>query len=131
MIDDIYVSGIQLLGSEVKSVRMSDIQINDSFVEVRDRECFLINSHIKSSSSGDFFSHDLSRQRKLLLRKSEIKKIQKSVSQKGYTCVPLEVFWSGNLIKLKIGIAKGKRNYDKRISIKEREVSRMVREEIC
>lgn len=125
-IEEEYTAGIQLFGSEVKSIRNSDIQIRDSFIEVRNGECFLVNSHIKSSCSGGFFSHEVSRVRKLLLRKSEIKKIHKQVSQKGFTCVPLIFFWSCNLIKLRIGITRGKKNYDKRNSIKDRDLSRMI-----
>ena len=124
-----FVTGIQLLGPEVKSIRNSDIQIRDSFVEIRSGECYLLNSHVKSSCSGEFFSHKSDRVRKLLLRKSEIKRIHKQISQKGFTCVPLEFFWSGNLIKVKIGIVRGKKNYDKRNSIREREFTRMSQSE--
>jgi SsrA-binding protein len=125
-IEEEYTAGIQLFGSEVKSIRNSDIQIRDSFVEVRDGECFLVNSHIKSSSSGGFFSHEVSRVRKLFLRKSEIKKIHKQVSQKGFTCVPLDVHWSRNIIKINLGVVRGKKNWDKRESIKERELNRSL-----
>jgi SsrA-binding protein len=117
-----FLAGIQLLGSEVKSIRNGDIQINDSFVEVRDGECFLINSHIKCSGSGGFFSHGVTRHRKLLLRKTEIKKLHKQVTQKGFTCVPLEVIWVNHKVKVKIGVVRGKRNYDKRKSEKEKQL---------
>jgi SsrA-binding protein len=125
-IEEEYTAGIQLFGSEVKSIRNSDIQIRDSFVEVRDGECFLVNSHIKSSCSGGFFSHEVSRVRKLFLRKSEIKKIHKQVSQKGFTCVPLDVHWFRNIIKINLGVVRGKKNWDKRESIKERELNRSL-----
>jgi SsrA-binding protein len=117
-----FLAGIQLLGSEVKSIRNGDIQMNDSFVEVRDGECFLINSHIKCSGSGGFFSHEVTRHRKLLLRKTEIKKLHKQVTQKGFTCVPLEVIWVNHKVKVKIGVVRGKRNYDKRKSEKEKQL---------
>lgn len=123
-VEEEFLAGIQLLGSEVKSIRSGDIQINDSFVEVRGGECFLINSHIKCSGSGGFFSHEVTRPRKLLLRRSEIRKLHKQVTQKGFTCVPLEVSWVRNLIKLKIGVAKGKKLWDKRQKLKEREVNK-------
>jgi SsrA-binding protein len=121
-IEEEFVAGIQLLGSEVKSIRNGDIQINDTFVEVREGECFLINSHIKCSGSGGFFSHEVSRHRKLLLRKTEIKKLHKQVTQKGFTCVPLEVIWVNHKVKVKIGVVRGKRNYDKRKSEKEKQL---------
>lgn len=123
-IEEEYISGIQLLGSEVKSIRNLDVQIRDSFVEIRNGECFLVNSHIKSSLSGGFFSHDVSRVRKLLLKRKEIKKVHKMVSQRGFTCVPLEIFWKGHILKVKIGVARGKKMYDKRESIKEKELLR-------
>ena len=127
-IEEESVAGIQLLGSEVKSIRNGDIQINDTFVEVREGECFLINSHIKCSGSGGFFSHEVTRPRKLLLRKTEIKKLHKQVTQKGFTCVPLEVIWVNHKVKVKIGVVRGKKNYDKRQSIKERDLDRDIRE---
>jgi SsrA-binding protein len=127
-IEEESVAGIQLLGSEVKSIRNGDIQINDTFVEVREGECFLINSHIKCSGSGGFFSHEVTRPRKLLLRKTEIKKLHKQVTQKGFTCVPLEVIWVNHKVKVKIGVVRGKRNYDKRQTIKERDLDRDIRE---
>ena len=127
-IEEESVAGIQLLGSEVKSIRNGDIQINDTFVEVREGECFLINSHIKCSGSGGFFSHEVTRHRKLLLRKTEIKKLHKQVTQKGFTCVPLEVIWVNHKVKIKIGVVRGKKNYDKRQSIKERDLDRDIRE---
>ncbi|NCZ70964.1 MAG: SsrA-binding protein SmpB [Actinobacteria bacterium] len=127
-IEEEFVAGIQLLGSEVKSIRNGDIQINDSFVEVRGGECFLVNCHIKCSSSGGFFSHEINRSRKLLLRKTEIKKLIKQVTHRGFTCVPLEVIWVNHKVKIKIGVVRGKKNYDKRQSIKERDLDRDIRE---
>ena len=125
-IEEESVAGIQLLGSEVKSIRNGDIQINDTFVEVREGECFLINSHIKCSGSGGFFSHEVTRHRKLLLRKTEIKKLHKQVTQKGFTCVPLEVIWVNHKVKVKIGVVRGKRDYDKRKSEKEKQLLKEI-----
>jgi len=121
-VEEEYVAGIQLLGSEVKSIRNGDIQINDSFVEVREGECFLVNCHVKCSASGGFFSHEINRSRKLLLRKTEIKKLHRQVIHRGFTCVPLEVIWINHKIKLKIGVVRGKKNYDKRKSEKEKQL---------
>ena len=125
-IEEEFVAGIQLLGSEVKSIRNGDIQINDTFVEVREGECFLINSHIKCSCSVGFFSHEVSRPRKLLLRKTEIKRLHKQVTQKGFTCVPLEVIWVNHKVKVKIGVVRGKRDYDKRKSEKEKQLLKEI-----
>jgi SsrA-binding protein len=129
-VEEEFVSGIQLLGSEVKSIRNGDIQINDSFVEVRGGECFLVNSHIKCSASGGFFSHDVTRPRKLLLRKTEIKRLHKQVTHRGFTCVPLEVVWINHKIKLKIGVAKGKKHYDKRHAIRDRDLLKSIESEV-
>lgn len=126
-IEEEYTAGIQLFGSEVKSIRNSDIQIRDSFIEVRNGECFLVNTHIKSSCSGGFFSHEVSRVRKLLLKKREIIKIHKLTSLKGLTCVLLELYWHNHLIKCRIGVARGKKNYDKRQSEKDMEIDRYMK----
>ena len=125
-IEEEFLAGIQLLGSEVKSIRGGDIQINDSFIEVREGECFLINSHIKCPGSGGFFSHEVTRHRKLLLRKTEIKKLHKQVTQKGFTCVPLEVIWVNHKVKVKLGVVRGKKYYDKRQSIRDRDFHRSI-----
>jgi len=121
-VEEEFVAGLQLLGSEVKSIRRGDIQINDGFIEVREGECFLINSHIKCSGSGGFFSHEVTRHRKLLLRKTEIKRLHKLVTQKGFTCVPLEVIWVNHKVKVKMGVVRGKKNYDKRKLEKEKQL---------
>lgn len=129
-IEEEFLAGIQLLGSEVKSIRGGDIQINDSFIEVREGECFLINSHIKCPGSGGFFSHEVTRHRKLLLRKTEIRKLHKQVTQKGFTCVPLEVIWVNHKVKVKLGVVRGKKYYDKRQSIRDRDFHRSIELEV-
>lgn len=129
-IEEEFLAGIQLLGSEVKSIRGGDIQINDSFIEVREGECFLINSHIKCPGSGGFFSHEVTRHRKLLLRKTEIRKLHKQVTQKGFTCVPLEVIWVNHKVKVRLGVVRGKKYYDKRQSIRDRDFHRSIELEV-
>lgn len=129
-IEEEFLAGIQLLGSEVKSIRGGDIQINDSFIEVREGECFLINSHIKCPGSGGFFSHEVTRHRKLLLRKTEIRKLHKQVTQKGFTCVPLEVIWVNHKVKVKLGVVRGKKYTDKRQSIRDRDFHRSIELEV-
>jgi SsrA-binding protein len=120
-----YDAGIVLLGSEVKSIRESNVSINEAFIYIKDGEVWIKNmrvSRYKQMHACD--SHDENRDKKLLLNKKEIQKIGKALYQTGVTCVPLSIFTKKNKIKLKIGVAKGKKLWDKRESIKEREQKR-------
>ncbi len=123
-----FEAGIALLGTEVKSVRQGRIQLKDSYVEVVDGEAFLVGAHISPYSHGNRANHDPDRSRKLLLKRREIERIMGRVTLQGQTCIPLSVYLKGNLIKLEIALAKGKRRYDKRQAARAREADREARE---
>ncbi|UCG78089.1 MAG: SsrA-binding protein SmpB [Nitrospirota bacterium] len=123
-IEDTLEVGISLKGTEVKSVREGRINLKDSYVIIKKEEAFLLNCHISPYSHGNLMNHDPLRTRKLLLHKREIRKLSGQLAQKGYSLVPLKVYLKGPHIKLEIGLAKGKRFFEKRESIKEREAKR-------
>lgn len=122
---DKFVAGIQLFGTEIKSIRNGDVSIAESYCYINNGEVFLRNSYIKEYEFASHKTHDTRRERKLLLNKKEINKMRKAVEAKGVTIVPLKLFINNKgLAKLEIGIAKGKKLYDKRQSIKERDIKR-------
>jgi len=118
---DKFEAGIVLLGTEIKSVRANKVNIVDSYGRIKDEEIFLVNMHISKYDHGNLFNHDETRSRKLLLNKKEIKKIIKKVSQEGLTLVPTKVYLERGLCKVELALAKGKKNYDKRQSLKEKD----------
>lgn len=124
-----YCAGIVLTGTEVKSIRNGDANIsNDSFVYIKDGELWIKNLKVsKYKQSHTIEEFDENRDKKLLLTKKEISKIQKLLQDKGTTMIPLEIFGKKNLIKIKVGVAKGKKNWDKKESIKKREIERELR----
>lgn len=119
-ISDKFEAGILLEGSEVKSIRAGGISINESFVRVINGEIFLVNAYIKPFEKTASYVPDSKRNRKLLLNKREIAKLSDEVSKKGLTIVPLCVYLKNNLVKIEIGIGKGKKLYDKRETLKEK-----------
>lgn len=122
---DEYDAGIVLLGSEVKSIRQSNVTMSDSFIYLKDNEVWIKNLKVaRYSQTHSAQPHDENRDKKLLLTKKQIQKIKKSLQDKGVTCIPLKIFIKSNRIKVKIGIGKGKKLYDKRNTIKERDVKR-------
>ncbi len=125
-IEENYEAGISLAGTEVKSVREGRVNLKDSYVQIKDGEAFLIGCHISPYSHGNIWNLDPERTRKLLLHKQEIKRIAGQLTQKGYTLVPLRVYIKGNKVKLELGLAKGKKLYDVRETIKEKEAKREV-----
>lgn len=125
-----YEAGIVLEGSEVKSVRAGGISLTDSYVKVINGEIYLINTYIKPYSQSTSFIPDPRKRRKLLLKSEEIDYISKKVSEKGLTIVPLGVYLKSNLIKVEIGVCKGKKLYDKKASLKEKAVKREIEREI-
>lgn len=125
-ISDNTEAGIELKGSEVKSIRDGGISLNESYVRVVGNEIFLINAFIKPFEKSSSFVPDSRRTRKLLLRKSEITKLSQKVSEKGLTIVPLKVYLKGNLVKVEIGIGKGKKLFDKRETLKEKTAQREI-----
>lgn len=124
-VEDTYISGIVLTGTEIKSIRLGNASLVDTFCTVKNCEVWLHNSYIAKFEYGSYNNHDERRLRKLLLSKREIEKIYKKVQQKGYTIVPLKMFINDKgLCKVELGICVGKKEYDKRETIKERDLSR-------
>ena len=120
-------AGIVLTGTEIKSLRLGKANIKDSYARVKNNEIFLINMHISSYDNGNIFNHDETRERKLLLHKKEILKFRDKIKLEGYTIVPLKVYLKNGRAKILIGLAKGKKNYDKREDIKKRDIERNIR----
>ena len=116
-IEDKYEAGIELVGTEVKSLRMGKCSIKEAFVRIQKGEVFIYGMHISPYEKGNIFNRDPLRARKLLLHRYEIRKIEGQIAQKGYTLVPLNVYLKGSLMKVEIGLAKGKKQYDKRQDI--------------
>ncbi len=123
-IDDEYECGIVLLGTEIKAIRNSHCSIKDSYVRIKNNEAYIINMYIEKDENANIFNHDEYRERKLLLHKKEIIKLKQKVTEAGYTLVPLKIYFKDNHIKLLIGVGKGKKNYDKRETIKKRDLDR-------
>jgi SsrA-binding protein len=122
-----YEAGIQLMGSEVKSIREGNASLKESYVYIRKGEAWLKGAHIASYSHTGIEGHELVRDRKLLLHKKEISRIGSKLAEKGLTAVPTKLYFKGGLIKLEIGLAKGKKLYDKRESKKKRDVERDIK----
>lgn len=124
---DKYEAGIALLGTEVKSVMSGRIQLKESYVSVKDGEVWIFNAHISHYSHGNINNHDVLRTRKLLLHKREIEKLERETAQKGMTLVVTRIYWKNSRIKFEIGVAKGKKLYDKRETLKERTIEKETR----
>ena len=125
-IEDKYEAGICLHGTEVKSLRMGRCSIKESFIRIEDGEVYVYNMHISPYEKGNIFNKDPLRIRKLMLHKYEINKLLGKMAEKGYTVVPLQVYFKGSLVKVEIGLAKGKKLYDKRDSEKQRDDKRAM-----
>lgn len=123
-IEEEYEAGIELLGTEIKSVRKGSIDMSDAYVRIKDNEAYIINMFIEKYEGGSIFNHEPNRERKLLLHKKEIKKIYEKVKKEGFTLIPLKVYIKNEKAKILIGICKGKKLYDKRESIKIRDLER-------
>lgn len=123
-IEDTYEAGIALHGTEVKSLRMGKCSIKEAFVRPDGEEMFVYQMHISPYEKGNIFNKDPLRTRKLLLHKYEIRKIMGQVAQKGYTLVPLKVYFKDSLAKVEIGLARGKKLYDKRDTIAKKDQRR-------
>lgn len=117
-------AGIVLTGPEIKSVRNGSANLKDSYAKIKKDEIYIINMFIAKYDNGSYNNQDERRTRKLLLHKKEIKRLEEYSNKEGYTLVPLELYFKNNKAKIKLGIAKGKHNYDKRQAIKERELLR-------
>ena len=128
-IEETIEAGIELMGTEVKSLREGRANLKDSYAMVKGGEVFLIGCHISPYSHGNIMNPDPERTRKLLLHKRETKSLQGKLTQKGYTLVPLKIYFKGNRAKVELGLAKGKKFYDVREAVKEKEAKREVERE--
>ena len=127
-VDDKYTAGLALLGTEVKSLRAGKANFNDSYCLFQNGELWIRSLHISEYSHGTVNNHDPVRERKLLLSKRELKKLDSRIKEKGYTIIPLRIYFNEkNLAKLEIGLAKGKKLHDKRETIKQRDTEREIK----
>lgn len=120
-------AGIVLTGTEIKSVRKGSVDLKDTFVTIKNNEAFLLNMYISKYEEGNIFNHEERRTRKLLLHKNEIKKLKEKIKIEGLTLIPLKLYFKKNKVKILIGVCKGKKLYDKRESIKERDLKKEAR----
>ena len=125
-IEETIEAGIVLTGTEVKSLREGKANLKDSYVIIKDTEVLLLNCHISPYTHGNIMNHDPVRTRKLLLHKKEIARIQGKALQKGYSLIPLKIYFKDSRAKVEIGLARGKKMYEKRESIKKREADREI-----
>jgi SsrA-binding protein len=125
-IEETLEAGISLLGTEVKSLREGKANLIDSYVVIKGKEALLLNCHISPYSHGNILNHEPLRTRKLLLRRKEIEGLMGKSLQKGYTLIPLKIYFKDSYAKVEIGVAKGKRLYEKREKIKEREAKKAI-----
>lgn len=130
IIEDKYEAGAALKGTEVKSIMAGRIQLKDSYVQIKDGEVWLINAHISPYSHGNIQNHDPLRERKLLLHRREIGKLEKETAVKGMTLVVTSIYWKNGRIKFEIGVAKGKKLYDKRETEMRRTIEKETRQEL-
>ncbi len=124
LITDTFEAGLVLTGTEIKSVRNGKVNIKDSYAIIKNDEMYLLNAHISIYEEGNIFNHNETRTRKLLMHKKEILKLRDKVNMEGYTLIPLKIYFVKSKAKVLIGLAKGKKNYDKRETIKERDTLR-------
>jgi len=120
-------AGIELVGTEIKSIRKGSVDLKDSFVTIKNNEAYVLNIYIARYEEGNRFNHDERRTRRILLHKEEIKRLKEEKEKQGITIVPLKMYLKNNRAKLLIGIAKGKKLYDKREAIKKRDLERLER----
>lgn len=126
-IEEKFEAGLVLTGTEIKSIRASQANLTDSYCQIKRQEVFILNMHVSPYSLGTIYNHEPKRTRKLLLNKREIIKLSNATQRDGYTLVPLCLYLSEGLAKLEIGLAKGKKNYDKRETLKEKEIERNLK----
>ena len=129
-IEETFETGIVLVGTEVKSIRQGKVSIKDGYAKVENSEVFLYNVHVSPYEKGNIFNKDPLRVRKLLLHKSEIRKLIGYVQQKGYALIPLSFYLKDGLIKIELGIGIGKKNYDKRQDIAKKDATRRIDKEL-
>ena len=125
-VDEKYEAGIALFGTEVKSIRAGAVNLKDSYCSIKNGELFMLGVHISPYEKGNIFNREPRRERKLLMHKREIMKINGMLTQKGYTLVPLSLYFSGKNVKVELGLCRGKKLYDKRDTIAKKEVNREI-----
>ena len=123
-IEETYQAGIALAGTEVKSLRLGKCSLKESFIRIENGSAFIYNMHISPYEKGNIFNKDPLRVRKLLLHKYEIMKLNGKIAEKGYTLMPLQVYFKGSLVKVQVGLARGKKLYDKRADIAKKDQRR-------
>ena len=128
-IDEKYEAGIELFGTEVKSIRMGKCSVKEAFVQIDRGEVYVCGMHISPYEKGNIFNKDPLRVRRLLLHKYEIMKLNGKIAEKGYTLVPLQVYFKGSLVKVEVGLARGKKLYDKRADIAKKDQRRELEKE--
>lgn len=128
-IDEKYEAGIELFGTEVKSIRMGKCSVKEAFVKIDRGEVYVCGMHISPYEKGNIFNRDPLRVRRLLLHKYEIMKLNGKIAEKGYTLVPLQVYFKGSLVKVEVGLARGKKLYDKRADIAKKDQRRELEKE--
>lgn len=128
-IDSTLEAGIVLKGTEIKSIRLGNANLKDSYAVIKNNEVFLLGMHISPYKEGNIFNHDELRTRKLLLHKKEILKLRDKITLEGYTLVPIKLYFNKNKAKILLGVAKGKKSYDKRESIKKRDIERDIKKQ--
>ena len=129
-IEEEYEAGIVLTGTEIKSIRNGHCNIKDSYGIIRNNEVFLLNMFIGQYREGNIFTHDETRSRKLLLHRKEIRKLSQAVDVQGLTLVPLKLYFKDNRLKVLLGVCRGKKTFDKRETIKERDIQREVKKNL-
>lgn len=125
-IEEVFEAGIALVGTEVKSIRAGKANLKDSYADIRNGEVFVCNMHVSPYEKGNIFNRDPLRERKLLLHKKEIMRLVGYITQKGYTLVPLSLYLKDGRVKVSLAVAKGKKNYDKRNDLMEKEAKRDI-----
>lgn len=125
-----YEAGIVLVGTEVKALRQNRANLVDSYAVITDGEVWLLNANISIYEQGSIFNHDPVRKRKLLLKKSEIRKLNKAVSEKGSTLIPLRLYFKSGKVKVELAVASGKKQYDKREDIAKRDLNREMQRKL-
>ena len=128
-IEDKYEAGIELFGTEVKSIRMGKCSIKEAYIRIEHGEVFIHGMHVNPYEKGNIFNRDPLRVRKLLMHRLEIRRLESRIAQKGYTLVPLQVYFKGSLAKVEVGLARGKKLYDKREDIAKKDQKREVQRE--
>ena len=129
-VEEVYEAGVELFGTEVKSLRAGTVNLKDSYCEIDGGEMFALGVHISPYDHGNIFNRDPLRPKKLLMHKREIMKLTGLISREGYTLVPLSLYFKGSFVKMAVGLCKGKKLYDKRDSIAKRESDRIIEREM-